>query len=267
MEKFKMTLEDIEKEFKESAFGKISLINSGINRYVINVPFTFDDGDHYVVILRKNGVGWVLSDEGHTFMHLSYELRDKEYEEGNRLKIIDEVLVSHQINNVDGELILNIPQNRYGDALFTFVQAITQISDTTFLDRAIVKSTFREDFSKLVMEKGNELGIKMALDYTHPIHDPSGYYPVDIRLNGTTSRQILIFAIDSDAKCQSATIILHQWREWQERFYSIAIFSDWMQITKLHIYRINDVLNKQLVSLDKARELLKRELVDNITIQ
>ena len=62
-------------------------------------------------------------------MHLSYELREREYESGNRRKIIDEVLTSYQIKNVDGELVLTVPPGRYGDALFTFVQAITRITN------------------------------------------------------------------------------------------------------------------------------------------
>jgi hypothetical protein len=267
MELNNMTLQDIVKEFKVSACGEINLESAGLDRYIVDVPFTFDDGDHYVVLLKKEGQNWVLSDEGHTLMHLSYDLRDKEYEKGNRQKIIDEVLNSHQIRNVDGELVLTIPQSRYGDALFTFVQVITKITDVTFLTRELVKTTFQEDFSRLVSEKSEELGIKNVFNYTNPLRDPHGLYPIDVRLNGVTSKQIFIFAIDSDTKCQSATIVLHQWREWQEKFYSIAIFSDWMNITRLHLYRIQDVLNKQLVSYDRAQELLKRELEDNIIVQ
>lgn len=71
-----MALEDIIKEFKESACGEIELASEGLNRYLVSVPFSFTDGDHYVVVLRREGDKWVLSDEGHTFMHLSYELRD-----------------------------------------------------------------------------------------------------------------------------------------------------------------------------------------------
>jgi hypothetical protein len=89
-------------------------------------------------------------------MHLSYELRDMEFEEGNRRKRIDEVLSSYQVENKDGELVLTIPPDHYGDALFTFVQAITRITDITFLDRETVKSTFREDFNKLVREKAKK---------------------------------------------------------------------------------------------------------------
>jgi hypothetical protein len=258
-----MALQDIIEEFKESACGEIDLTSSGINRYLVHVPFSFTDGDHYVVILRPEGDKWVLSDEGHTFMHLSYELRDMEFEEGNRRKIIDEVLNSYQIENRAGELVLTIPPSRYGDALFTFVEAITRITDITFLNREVVKSTFREDFDRVVSEKGNEAGItNIAFGYTHPLHDPHGNYPVDARLNGVMPRQVLMFAIGNDDQCQTTTIVLHQWEKWQEQFHSIAVFRDQTEINRLYLARLSDVLGKHLPSLEIAKERLKKELID-----
>lgn len=258
-----MVLQDIIKEFRESACGEIDLTSSGINRYLVHVPFSFTDGDHYVIILRQEGNKWVLSDEGHTFMHLSYELRDREFEEGNRRKIIDEVLNSYQIENRAGELVLIIPLSRYGDALFTFVEAITRITDVTFLSREVVKTTFREDFIRIVSEKSNEADIKdIIFDYRHSVHDPDGKYPVDARLNGTTSRQVLIFAIGNDAQCQTTTIVLHQWEKWQEQFHSIAVFRDQTEINRLYLARLSDVLGKHLPSLEIAKERLRKELTD-----
>ncbi len=258
-----MVSQDIIRAFKESVCGEIDLASGGINRYLVQVPFTFADGDHYVVILRQEGQKWILSDEGHTFMHLSYELREREYEAGNRRKIIDEVLTSYQIENKDGELVLTIPAGRYGDALFTFVQAITRITDMTFLDRATIKNTFREDFNRLVSEKAAEAGIQnITFGYTHPVHDPQGKYPVDARLNGVTSQQVLVFAVGNDDQCQTATIVLLQWEKWEEQFHSIAVFRDHTEINRQYLARLSDVLGKQLPSLDSAKDRLKREFTD-----
>ncbi len=258
-----MVSENIIQAFKESACGEIDLVSSGLNRYLVQVPFTFTDGDHYVVILRQEGQNWILSDEGHTLMHLSYELREREYEAGNRQKIIDEVLTSYQIKNTDGELVLIIPPGRYGDALFTFVQAITRITDMTFLDRAIVKSTFREDFNRLVSEKAEAAGIQnITFGYTHPIKDPKGKYPVDVRLNGVTSQQVLMFAVGNDDQCQTATIILLQWEKWEEQFQSIAVFRDQTEINRQYLARFSDVLGRQLVTLDSAKERLHKDFTD-----
>ena len=260
-----MVSQDIIRAFKESACGEINLTSSGINRYLVQVPFTFTDGDHYVVILRQEGQKWILSDEGHTFMHLSYELREKEFEAGNRRKIIDEVLTSYQIENRDGELALTIPSGRYGDALFTFVQAITRITDMTFLDRATVKSTFREDFNTLVSEKAREAGIQnITFGYTHPAKDPQGKYPVDARLNGVTSQQVLMFAVGNDDQCQTATIVLLQWEKWDEQFHSIAVFRDQTEINRHYLARFSDVLGRQLSNLDSAKEKLQKDFTDLI---
>ena len=258
-----MVSQDIIRSFKESACGEISLVNSGIDRYIVEVPFIFDDGDHYVVILRQEGQLWTLSDEGHTLMHLSYELRDKEYEAGNRRKIIDEVLTSYQIENRDGELILTIPAGRYGDALFTFVQAITRITDMTFLDRETIKSTFREDFNRLVSEKASEVGIaNITFGYIHPVHDPKGRYPVDVRLNGVTSKQVLMFAVGNDDQCQSATVILLQWERWGEQFHNIIVFRDQTEIHRPYLGRLSDVSGRQLQNLESAKERLRKDFTD-----
>jgi len=258
-----MVSQDIIRAFKESACGEISLTSSGLDRYIVEVPFTFEDGDHYVVMLRQEGEKWILSDEGHTLMHLSYELRDREYEVGNRRKIIDEVLTSYQIKNRDGELVLPIPPGRYGDALFTFVQAITRVSDMTFLDRETVKSTFREDFNKLVSDKASEVGIKnIYFSYTHPVHDIQRNYPIDVRLNGVTSKQVLMFGVGNDDQCQSATVILLQWEKWKEQFHSIAVFRNQREINRDYLARLSDVMGKQLQNLETARERLTKELTD-----
>jgi hypothetical protein len=260
-----MMSQDIIRAFKESACGEIGLASNGIDRYIVDVPFTFEDGDHYVVILRQEGQKWVLSDEGHTLMHLSYELRDKEYESGNRRKIIDEVLTSYQVENRDGELILPIPLGRYGDALFTFVQAITRVSDMTFLDRETVKSTFREDFNRLVTEKANEAGINnITFNYVHPVHDPKGRYPIDVRLNGVTSKQVLMFGVGNDEQCQSATVILLQWEKWEEQFHNINVFRDLTEINKQYLGRLTDVSGRQLQNLESAKERLKKDFSDFI---
>lgn len=92
----------------------------GPDRFIVYTPFQFDDGDHYVIVLRKSGDGWLLTDEGHTFMHLSYDEVD-----GARSQMIDQVVAAHGVENDRGELRLKVSGDAYGEALFLFVQAIT----------------------------------------------------------------------------------------------------------------------------------------------
>ena len=48
-----------------------------------------------------------------------------------RQKIIDNCLSTFRIEVRDGALVLAVSENRYGDGLYTFVQAILKISDVS----------------------------------------------------------------------------------------------------------------------------------------
>lgn len=199
----------------------------------------------------------MLSDEGHTFMHLSYDLTDFQFDQGTRRSIIDEVLNNFGIEDRTGELVMPIPEKRYGDALFSFIQAITKITDVTFLNRDRVRSTFLEDFRTLVEEKSKAAGLAdVQFDYTHPIQDPRMQYQVDARINSRLTPQLLLFGIGNDDQCRDATITLLQWEKWQEKFQSIAVFRDQTEINRLVLARFSNVTGRQLTSLEVARERL-----------
>src|SRR5437868_389633 len=95
---------------------EIDVVAEGIDRYVVHTPFTFEDGDHYLIYLRKHGNDWLLTDEGHTLMHLSYSGLD--LSKGRRRKIIDDSLAYHGVENHNGELRLAVPAERFGDSLY-----------------------------------------------------------------------------------------------------------------------------------------------------
>jgi hypothetical protein len=252
-----MALLDIQRSFKESACGEIEVVSSGLNRFIVHVPFTFDDGDHFVVLLKEEGGSWFLSDEGHTFMHLSYDYTNLEFDQGTRRSIIDAVLSNFGIEDRAGELVLPIPTGKYGDALFSFAQAITRISDVNFLDRDRVRSTFKEDFHRLVEDKSREAGFEsIQFDYTHPVQDPQKQYPVDVRINGKVTPQLLVFGIGNDTNCRDATIILQQWEKWEESFQSITVFRDQTEINRFVLARFTNVAGRLLSSLESAKDRL-----------
>ena len=82
----------VEQEFHERVSAKVRLTAEGIDRFRVFTPFLFDDGDHLVIVLRKEGSRWVLSDEAHTYMHLTYDIDEKDLHSGTRQKIIANAL-------------------------------------------------------------------------------------------------------------------------------------------------------------------------------
>ena len=139
-----MIIETIEREFHEKVSAKVRLASEGMERYRVFTPFLFEDGDHLAIILKKEGPGWVLSDEAHTYMHLTYDIDEKDLQRGTRQKIISNSLSTFRIEDRDGELMLHIPDERYGDALYSFVQGLLRITDVSYLSREIGRASCRE---------------------------------------------------------------------------------------------------------------------------
>ena len=124
-----MLFERIERDFREKVSDEVRLMPEGAGRYHVFTPFCFDDGDHLTILLKQDGTRWFLSDEAHTFMRLSFDMDVQELLHGPRRKIIAAVLEKFQIEDRDGELLLDLSGGQYGDALGLFIQALLAISE------------------------------------------------------------------------------------------------------------------------------------------
>ena len=135
-----MAIEMIEQDFHSKVCAQIRLEPEGVERYRVFTPFRFDDGDHLAIALRREAGQWILSDEGHTYMHLTYDLDEKSLHRGTRQQIIANALSAFAVEDREGELMLTVRDERYGDTLFDFIQALLKITDVTYLSRERVKS-------------------------------------------------------------------------------------------------------------------------------
>ena len=257
-----MSIETMERDFQEKVSAKVRLAAEGMERFRVFTPFLFDDGDHLAIVLKKEGARWVLSDEAHTYMHLTYDIDEKDLHSGTRQKIISNALSTFRIEDRDGELVLDVPDERYGDALFSFVQALLKISDVSYLSRERVRSTFMDDFRTLLSEAVPEE--RRSFDWSDPEHDPRGMYTVDCRINGMR-RPLFVQALDGDGKTRDATIALLQFEKWGIRFGSLAIFEDQESISRKVLARFSDVSEKQFSSLTANRERIARFLKETIS--
>jgi hypothetical protein len=242
-----MTIETIERDFKEKVSSKIRLKLEGVERYRVFTPFMFDDGDHLAVVLKQDAGSWVLSDEGHTMMHLTYEMDEKQFQSGTRQKVITNALSTFSVSDRDGELIEKIKDEDYGNALFSFVQALMKLTDLTFLTRERVKSTFKDDFIALMSEAVPEN--RRTFDWFNQEHDPIGNYVVDCKINGM-AKPLYVFALNGDDRTRDATISIHSFEKWGFQFQSLAIFENQENINRKVLARLSDVCGKQFSNLE-----------------
>ena len=253
----------IEQDFQAKVSEKVRLVSEGINRYRVFAPFRFDDGDHLAIVLKRESDRWILSDEAHTYMHLTYEIDERDLQRGNRQTIISNALSVFNIEDRNGELILGIPGEQFGDALYSFVQGLLKITDVSYLSRERIRSTFLDDFRSLLSEHVHEY--RRDFDWHDPTRDPQGIYTVDCRINGM-ARPLFVHALANDGRTRDATISLLQFEKWNIPFHSLAIFENQESINRKVLARFSDVCEKQYSNLVSNRDRIERYLREVLSI-
>ena len=140
-----MSIETITQEFRNGVSECVRLSAEGPNRFRVLTPFMFNDGDHLVIVLKRERGGWVLSDEAHTYMHLADELDDGASQSDPCSQVIANALAMFRIEDRGGELVRPITGEGYADALFAFAQGLLTIAAAAYTARERAQIAFTPD--------------------------------------------------------------------------------------------------------------------------
>lgn len=226
----------------------------------VYVPFYFPDGDGLVVHVRRSNLGYEVTDKAHTLLHLSYHTDiDRLRAEGTRSSLFERIRHRHDIEDRDGELVAATDAQGIGRTVFSFVQALIELSDLRNLDRDTVRSTFRDDLDALLT--GQFADLQRA--YFDPRYDPQGEYPIPYLINGTV-RPLAIFDVGTDDAALRAVVIATQYRTWgRTAMLFVAIEQEQETLTRRNVGWLSNAFDKQFANLagneDAIVAYLRRE--------
>ena len=253
-----MTIKSIEQDFIEKVSEMVRVIPDGTDRFRVFTPFRFDDGDHISIVLKKEQVGWVLSDEGHTYMHLTYDISEKKLFSGTRNQIISNALDAFNVEDRFGELVFKVKEARFGDALYSFAQALVRMGDVLCLSTEHVQSTFMDDFHALLNENVPEA--RFDINWHNQELDSQKKYTVDCRINGMLD-PLFVYALSNNDRIRDATIALQWFNVWNISHCSLGIFENKEDANRKVRARFDDVCQVQFPNM----EVNRNEIIAYIT--
>lgn len=224
----------------------------------VETPFYFPDGDPYQLYIKEMPGGVLrLSDMGHTMMHLSYENDIDKFREGTRGNIFNQIKSETFLEENDGEFYIDTPVENLGFNIFRFGQALTKITDLTFLNRARAESTFYEDLKEQLTKIVSEEKIKK--DYFYEEMENARDYPIDYRIEGKYA-PLFLFGVPNKDKARLTTIIIERLLRANANFDSLLIFSDQGSIPRADLARLSNVGGEMIASLDAEADFQRKLL-------
>lgn len=221
----------------------------------ISMPLIEADGDHVTVWLKPTLGGWRLSDMGSTFMRLSYSVEFDSLEDGQRLRVIQQIAAEEGIAEGEGELFCEATEPELGQALMRLGQAILRIGDIRLWTRNRVASTFYADLEAELREIA--AGAQVQRDYVVPGIEDAASYPVDFAILGKDS-PLYVFGVPNSDKAKLATIVMQHLRQSQHRFDSLVVAQDFDALSKHDRRRLMNAANDVVPSLTEHEALVQK---------
>lgn len=223
---------------------------------IVNTPFSFPDGDPFVLYLEERPGGLLrLTDAGHTMMHLSYESDVDKFRQGTRGKLFEQVLANGGAEEDDGQIFLDTAPDQLGTAVFRLSQTLASLNDLTFLNRARAESTFYEDLAEMLGQVVDPE--KIQKDYVYPNMQNAEDYPIDFRIEGKFD-PLFVFGIPNRDKARLATIVLERLLRAEAEFDSVLIFADQGSMPRSDLARLSNAGGEMIASLDAQDDLRRK---------
>lgn len=222
--------------------------------------FKFPDGDHFPIYVSetKNG-NIVLSDQGHTLMHISYEHDiDSFYKDPRKESLLKQIVLESKIKEKSGVFSVESKPDDIVEAIFRFGQSLTKIYDITFLKResTATQCNFYEQLEAVMSYVSNS--VEVSKDYIPVEFSEKKNYMVDYRFNGKDNRSVFVYGIHNRNKAQRTTITLSQFLLNDVSFTSILVLKDETVIPKIDLGFLRDAAGSDPLNIRQKDTIQKK---------
>lgn len=247
-----MDKEKVIESIKSSICSNVELKELGINEYLIHTRLTYSDGDELRIVLKqKKDQSWILTDEGHTVMWLSY---DDYNMTPSRQDLFNKIITQNNVCQDKGCIFVSVTLENIGPAIYSLAQAILQIADLTYLDHKRVASTFLEDMK--VAFKKSKVGSSINFELDKNIKFGNEVHHIDVYVEG--SRPILIFGISNTNRCKDAIITMLALKEDRKNYTYVVVMDADAQISKREEQMAANRSDKTIYGIDAVPEGVDR---------
>ncbi len=120
-------------EIRDAMSSVFGFEETGDGEYLVHTDLLFDDGYEYHIVLKILNDRYVLTDEGHTMMWLSFEDDDLDI---GRIKLLERIIEQNGLSLYDGEIfVIAKSPSMICSTLMSMLQTITKVSDLRYLDQ------------------------------------------------------------------------------------------------------------------------------------
>lgn len=231
------------KEIKKSICSEYEFEEIGIGEYSVHTNMYYDDGDEFHIVMKEVDEGYVLTDEGHTMMWLSYEgynFTDV------RKKLLSGIISQNNVSFDDERINVSVDSpSKVGPALLSLIQAVMQISNLRYLSRNNVASTFLEDIRTAFKE--SNLGSICEYGKKIPAGGGNSIEP-DIYIG--LERPVLVFGANNSERAKEVFINLLLAKDLDQGYRTVVIIDNEAGISQKDQERLVNTASRPIIGTD-----------------
>jgi len=235
----------------------IKLEPVGRNTFRVITPFIFDDSDNFVIFLETEKGVIKFTDQGHTLLHVSYEV---DITSETREKILNSVLATHDLEYNEGEIYTKSTLKDIGQAFWDFIQGLLRVSDISQWKFERAASLFFEEFEEFMESRIRPKVPKVIKKWQEPSIDEAGLYEIPwFCANG--KKPLFVFPIQSTVQCDQAIKSCLKYEGAKFEFNSFAVYADIEKINRRSQNQLLDIGAQAVTSFDTQRKERAQKII------